>query len=175
MDLGGFINQVFMDEEAQGIAVDEIGVGAGVTDWLLKRHDSDVVKGVNVACKSFATNESGDPMFYRLRDELWWSLREKCMKAQFSFPAGEQGIELASELATPYYEFMDGDGTIKVESKKKMRARSIPSPDRAEALLMTEYFHAGSHKEFTPREKPSYDDDEYHHFRKATKQTYTLA
>jgi hypothetical protein len=133
IELGGWINHHFGEEEAAGIAIDEIGVGAGVTDWLEKKHDSGIVHGVNVS------NRPNDlERFSRLRDELWWAVRENCMKKRYRFPFGEKGRTLVDELSTPRYELMENK--IKVESKKKMRLRGVASPNVAEALLMSEVF-----------------------------------
>lgn len=136
IELGGWINHIFNEEDASGIGIDEIGVGAGVTDWLYKKHDQGIVHGINVS------NTANDKdRFHRLRDELWWGLREKCMKRAFSFPSGEGGEigkRIVNELSTPRYELMEKK--IKVESKKKMRLRDVASPNVAEALLMSEFF-----------------------------------
>ncbi|RPI52828.1 MAG: hypothetical protein EHM49_05025, partial [Deltaproteobacteria bacterium] len=51
IDLGGHINQVYGEMEARGISIDEIGVGAGVTDWLMK-HGNLRTFGINVSSKS---------------------------------------------------------------------------------------------------------------------------
>lgn len=143
--LGGFINQSYQDYEASGLAIDEIGVGAGVTDYLMKLGHLKCF-GVNVA------ESSSDKMRYaRLRDELWWKVREKCRKGMYNFPNDliprddgvmmRMGDELANELSTPLYDY-DQNNAIKVESKKDMKARGIPSPNIADALCLTEYFES---------------------------------
>jgi hypothetical protein len=131
---GGFILQVYEDNDAEGIAIDEIGIGAGVTDWLAKLRRADV-HGINTKWKS-----SDRTKYNILRDELWVAVREKCMRGVYSFPTGEMGEELCNELAMPYYEFNALGGYV-VESKKKMKLRGIASPNIADALCLTEYFH----------------------------------
>lgn len=150
IDLGGFINQVFTEEDAQGIAVDEVGVGAGVTDWLYKHHQgTNQVFGVDVSTDAIEKKK-----FYRLRDELWWQVREKCMKSLYSFPGGDKGKELANELASPTYKI---DKKIKVEAKSEMKKRGIKSPDIAESLLMSEYFHNIAFRVWPKKKSASYD------------------
>lgn len=145
ISLGGHIMQAYVDNEAKGIAIDEIGVGAGVTDWLYKHPGARKnVFGINVA------NESPDRRKYdRLRDYLWVQVKEKCMQGLFSFPdvtinfgdiVVNLGQELANELSTPSYDF-NNLGGIKVESKKELKARGKASPNIADALCLTEYFH----------------------------------
>ena len=146
IDLGGRIEIAYLEQRAEGLAIDEIGVGAGVTDWLRKERRLRVY-GVNVA------NKSSDIRKYdRLRDELWWRVREKCMKGLYSFPEGEKGEELCDELASPYYEFNKHGGVI-VESKKKMKARGVGSPNIADALCLTEYFSDVAHRIFKERKR----------------------
>jgi len=140
IDLGGFINQTYQEIGAQGCAIDVIGVGAGVADWL-EKHNLKNLYQVNVA------NASSDLAKYnRLRDELWVKVRDKCLLGLYSFPDnavnGEQetlGQQLANELATVRYKF-NAHGGIVVESKKDMKARGVASPNIADALCLTEYF-----------------------------------
>lgn len=139
IELGMRVNQVYFDMEADGIAIDEIGVGAGVTDWLVK-HGKTRTFGVNVG------NSSSDIGKYaRLRDELWWRVREKCMKGVYSFPDGEMGQTLCDELSSPRYEYTINGG-VKVEGKKEMKMRGVASPNIADALCLTEYFAAFASK-----------------------------
>ena len=133
IDLGGHINQTYQELGADGVAVDEIGVGAGVTDWLMK-HKLVTCYGINVARTS-----SDITKYNRLRDELWCSVRDKCMRGMYSFPDTEEGQELCNELAAPRYTF-NTQGGIRVESKRDMKLRGIMSPNIADALCLTEYF-----------------------------------
>jgi phage terminase large subunit len=148
IDLGGHINLTYGEMEAEGLAIDEIGVGAGVTDWLHK-HGHIKCFGVNVA------RASSDPKkFDRLRDELWCMVRDKCMTGSYSFPDitvkyGAMdlnlGHELANELSSPTYDFNE-QGGIRVESKKKMKLRGIKSPNIADALCLGEHFGLTAYK-----------------------------
>lgn len=149
--LGGHILLAYQELESCGLAIDEIGVGAGVTDWLYKQRVPNMF-GVNVATQSSDTSKYGI-----LRDELWWRVRDKCMRSQYSFPTetmpGEAmslGQELANELASPTYEH-NSQGGIVVESKRKMKARGILSPNIADALCLSEYFSNISTKVFAKK------------------------
>jgi len=144
ISLGGFVKQGIYENEALGAAVDEIGIGAGVVDWL-EKFNTPGVYGVNTARKSSNKYE-----FDRLRDELWAGMRDKCMKQHYNFPSGELGQELANELSSPRYLF-NGLGGFKVESKKDMRKRGVGSPNIADALGLTEYFSTIAHRMFKPR------------------------
>jgi hypothetical protein len=146
--LAGNVQMTYGDVAAEGCAIDVIGVGAGVADYLRKQRMPNLFD-VNV---SWASSES--TKYALLRDELWWRVREKCMYGYYSFPdiklPGETlslGQELANELSSPYYEF-NRNGAVKVEGKKEMKKRGIASPNIADALCITEYFYSASTKLF---------------------------
>jgi phage terminase large subunit len=154
--LAGHVLQTYQDVNAEGCVVDVIGVGAGTADYLRKKNMPGLFD-VNVSWAS------SDPTKYALlRDELWWRVREKCMYGYYSFPdvkiPGETlslGQEIANELSTPFYEF-NRNGAIKVEGKKDMKKRGIPSPNIADALGLTEYFYSVATKVFR-KKKVQYD------------------
>jgi hypothetical protein len=108
------------------IVIDSIGIGAGVVDRL---HEQGVpVLGINVA-----EQPSSKDRFMRLRDELWWRLREWLESRRCRLPKHE---ELRDDLCAPRFSFTS-DGKMVVESKDKMRARGLPSCDHADALALT--------------------------------------
>jgi hypothetical protein len=140
IDLGGFIMQSYQEMNASGCAIDVIGVGAGVFDWL-EKHRLKNLFGVNVSLSS-----SDICKYHKLRDELWCRVRDKCLLGLYSFPAvklhGEEeslGQQLASELASVRYKFNQHGGIV-VESKKDLKTRGISSPNIADGLGLTEYF-----------------------------------
>lgn len=153
--LGDHVLRTYGDVDAEGCAVDVIGVGAGTADHLRKMQ----LKGLFDVNVSWA---SSDPTKYALlRDELWCRVRDKCMYGYYSFPdtkmPGEVlslGQELANELSSPFYEF-NKNGAIKVEAKKDMKKRGLMSPNIADALCLTEYFYSFASKIF--RRRPSND------------------
>ncbi len=117
------------------IAVDEIGVGAGVVDnW-----DEKTVPcvGVNVA------EASKQDQFMLLRDEHYWRLRELLRPGaerdllRWDIPDSQRAVaeRCANQLSSIQYEY-DSRGRPKIESKDKMRERNMPSPDEAEALML---------------------------------------
>ena len=142
INLAGFVNAAYAELDATGVAVDEVGIGAGVVDWLDKHHLPGLF-GINVNSSS-----SNIKKYDRLRDELWVMVRDRCQARQYCFPGtcppGETvsyGQELANELASIRYEFNKQGGYV-IESKKQMRSRGVASPNIADALCLTEYFHS---------------------------------
>jgi len=161
IDLGGFINQTYQEMDASGCAIDVIGVGAGVADWL-EKHKLKNLYQVNVANSS-----SNIQKYDRLRDELWIRVRDNCLLGKYSFPDvkvnGEQeslGQQLASELACVRYKFNKHGGYV-VESKKDLKARGIASPNIADALCLTEYFSNSATRVFAKDKTEIYRPRQY--------------
>lgn len=110
------------------ILVDSIGLGAGVVDRLRELKFGPEVRGINVA-EASAMSER----FLRLRDELWWAIREWLETREVTLPRDD---DLVGELCSPRYQFTSS-GRIKVEGKDEMRKRGVVSPDLADALMLT--------------------------------------
>jgi phage terminase large subunit len=74
-----------------------------------------------------------DERFSRLRDQLWFALRD-FIRGGGALP---DDLALVAELVGPTYRF-DIRGRIKVESKDEMKARldNHRSPDRADAMAL---------------------------------------
>jgi len=147
IDVACRIQHVYRDIEAEGVAIDEIGIGAGVFDWLNK-HNMSNVYGINVATRSDEPDK-----YSRLRDQLWWAMRENCEHGRYSFPDTEEGEELCNELASPLYRYNETNGAVKVESKREMKMRGVASPNIADALGLTEYFASYAHTLFKNTDK----------------------
>ena len=112
----------------QEILIDVIGLGAGVVDRLRELGFGPDIRGVNVA-EASAMSER----FLRLRDELWWNVREWFEARECRIPNDET---LINEICTPRYGLTSG-GKLKIESKDEMRKRGVASPDLADALMLT--------------------------------------
>ena len=69
----------------------------------------------------------------RLRDELWWRLRDWLETRRCRLPKDDQ---LRDDLCAPRFSFTS-DGKMVVESKDSMRRRGLPSCDHADALALT--------------------------------------
>ena len=125
MQLTGWVIAAIKDSQPARICVDEIGVGAGVVDRL--REQGHQVQGINVARRA-----RQDALFANVRAEGYWRLRELFSSSQINIPADNQ---LMGELAALRYSY-DSQGRILIESKESMRQRGLPSPDKADALML---------------------------------------
>ncbi len=125
MQLTGWVVRAINDFQPARICVDEIGVGAGVVDRL--KEQGYPVRGINVSTR--ARQES---VFANLRAEGYWLLRDLFSSYRIKIPADGQ---LMGELAALRYSY-DSHGRILIESKESMRRRGLPSPDKADALML---------------------------------------
>ena len=125
MQLVGWVVSAINDSQPAMVYVDEIGVGAGVVDRL--REQGYRVKGINVARRA-----QQDALFANLRAQGYWQLRERFASGTISIPVDNQ---LMGELAALRYSY-DSQGRIILESKESMRQRGLPSPDKADALML---------------------------------------
>ena len=121
-------------DRPQVILIDVIGLGAGVVDRLYELKLP--VYGVNVA-ESAAYKDT----YFRLRDQLWFEMRDWFSKLNVSLPTptGEQDCpyeRLSAELVTPRFTYQSS-GKMKVESKHDMKKRGYDSPNFADALMLT--------------------------------------
>jgi phage terminase large subunit len=141
---------------AQGVArlhYDCAGVGAGVKGaWdtaggpLPFRHYA-VNAGESPTDAVWPDRKTSRDKFANLRAELWWKVRCRFERA---YEYREKGVkhppedmisipddpQLIAELSSALVEHTD-TGKVQVESKKKMRARGVKSPDRADALVLS--------------------------------------
>ena len=125
MELAGRVAAAIREFQPLQTCIDEVGVGAGVVDRL--RQQGYGVRGVNVA-HSARQKE----VFANLRAEGYWRLRELFAAGEIAIPPDQQ---LMSELVALRYGY-DGQGRVLLESKEDMRKRGIPSPDKADALML---------------------------------------
>jgi hypothetical protein len=125
MQLAGRIAAAIRVFQPQRVYIDEVGVGAGVVDRL--REQGYPVKGINVARSALQS-----AIFANLRAEGYWKLRERFSLGLISIPNDNQ---LMGELAAMRYSY-DSLGRVIMESKDEMRSRGLPSPDRADALML---------------------------------------
>lgn len=116
------------------INVDVIGVGAGVLDRL--RELGLPARGINVS----EAPPSHNKQYANLRTELWvrardWFNKRDCRIAVAS--SGDEDDDLVAELTLPWYKFMPASGKMLIASKLDMEKKGAPSPDLADAFVLT--------------------------------------
>jgi hypothetical protein len=110
------------------IKVDDIGVGGGVVDQL--EDDGYNVIPVNVA--ESPTEVEGDIIFYNLRAQYYWRLREDFIDGKVAI----SDEELASELSKITWK-TSRTRKIQIEAKEDIKARIGKSPDKADCLALS--------------------------------------
>lgn len=134
-----------LDRDQPLVAViDMNGLGRGLHDRL-KRLGYRVI-GVNSQNSTRAKEK-----FYRIRDELYWSVKTNFDEGNYVIYPDEKGVfddELTDELSLHTYDDQGTEGKIKVSSKKnstfKREMKSslgYDSPNKADALSLTEKFN----------------------------------
>ena len=108
------------------IHVDGVGVGAGVVDELLEL-------GHDVVDMQSGAAAADSEHFANARAEWWWGLRQRFEQGDIDVDPDDD--ELAAQLGTMKYRFT-ARGQILIESKDDMRKRGLPSPDRADAVML---------------------------------------
>lgn len=123
----GRVVLAWRETQAEDIQVDGVGVGGGVVDIL----DED---GYPVQDMQAGGAPADPTRFLNARAEWYWQLRTLFERDEVDLDPEDD--ELASQLASLKYEF-NRRGRIKIESKDDMRKRGMPSPDRADACMLT--------------------------------------
>jgi hypothetical protein len=144
MIIAGYVAQFEDQYKADAVFVD-LGYGTGIVSAAKQM-------GRNWQLVSFAS-QSGDRGFKNKRAEMW-GLIKKWLQDGGCLP---DDPVIVDELGSPEYEVLLS-GEILLESKKAMKARGIPSPNRADALALTFAFpvnkknRTNAKKEFTKRD-----------------------
>ena len=125
MQLAGWVAAAIREFQPRRTCIDEVGVGAGVVDRL--REQGYGVRGINVAQSARQKD-----VFANLRAEGYWRLRELFAAGEIAIPPDQQ---LVGELVSLRYHH-DSRGRVLLERKEDMRKRGVPSPDRADALML---------------------------------------
>jgi hypothetical protein len=142
METVGGVVSVLGPWQVEVVAVDLIGIGAGVYDRLaeLKRQGliTCQVHGVDVSQAAPPKQATDEMQAHRLRDHLWLRTAQWLRDEQPVFCAADQQAseDLAGELASVEYS-LNSNGELVVESKDDMRKRLGHSPDLADSLCCT--------------------------------------
>ena len=123
--LADLVSDAVRDRRPERVNVDDVGVGAGVVDNLARR--GIAVQGVNGSREPRRERACAN-----LRAEGFWTLARRFETRNIRIP---HDVELMAELASLRYRF-DSRGRVLMESKESMRGRGLPSPDKADALML---------------------------------------
>ena len=138
------------------IVYDNIGVGAGVKAQFRRKRGKVQTLGFNAGGAvykpdaKYTDDKKNRDMFANIKAQAWWMVRDRFYKTWRAVNHGDVYPEdqlislsgslpeleyLKAELSRPRVDY-DQNGRVKAESKKDMKKRGIPSPNRADALIM---------------------------------------
>lgn len=123
------------DLDVDEIRVDGVGVGGGVVDQLVTITGDDGNRIVNVPVLDMQAGAGAtDPAIYKnARAEWYWCLRTLFEQGAIDLDPADD--DLAAELSALRYNYTSR-GQVVIESKDDMRKRGMPSPDRADAVML---------------------------------------
>jgi hypothetical protein len=127
--------------------IDKIGIGWGVTDRCRELQPTLNAQGIPTEFIGINVGEGAteptpgedeeaatDERFANLKAELYWLVREDFERGDMDIDPNDE--DLAGQLASIRYE-RTSSGKIKISDKRKdAQGRTIPSPNRAEALML---------------------------------------
>lgn len=128
------VNQLWSRDQPVGfVSVDSIGIGKGVADRGKELFDLGEVRAefqaVNVGEAAL------DPKrFINRRAELWWGVRVRFEQGMVDLDPNDD--DLAGELLSIRFKRLS-NGKIQIESKDDAKRRGVPSPNRADALMLS--------------------------------------
>lgn len=126
MELAQWVALEAREWDVTRVFIDDIGVGAGVTDRCRQL-------GLAVVPVNFSRSAGQKLRFANLRSECWWRLRELLREGKIEIP---QDNLLSGDLTAPRYK-ADAYGRILLESKDEIRERIKRSPDSGDSLALT--------------------------------------
>lgn len=112
------------------IRVDGVGVGGGVVDQLLEQ-------GWSCLDMQAGSAAADSQHFLNARAEWFWGLRQRFEDGDIDIDPDDD--DLAAHLGALKYKYTSR-GQVQIESKDEIRKRGLPSPDRADALMLA-YAH----------------------------------
>jgi phage terminase large subunit len=126
MDVVGQAAMAIEKFKPDAVFIDVGGIGAGVVDRL-KQLGHNVV-GIDSGSGALLKET------HNRRADMWWTLSQWVKGSAGGCIPNDS--ELIAELCAPKYSFTPAN-KILVESKKDMKKRGIPSPDKADAVGLT--------------------------------------
>jgi hypothetical protein len=130
--------------KASKVKVDEIGIGRGLVDRGVEQGEPFV--GINVGNVPICSNEENcnermsvhdvrcnKMRFANLRAQLYWTMRERFERGEMDLDPNDRAT--AAELVSLRYK-RTSQGKIIIESKDDAKRRGVPSPNRAEAVML---------------------------------------
>jgi len=131
MEVTGYCYKILTQENPRIMAIDTVGLGAGVYDRLIELGFS---RDVVISCNSGST-PLDTSKYVNKRAECWALMKMALDDHPCQLPDSD---ELHADLCGLRYEF-DSQNRLKLERKEAAKKRGVRSPDAGDALALT-YF-----------------------------------
>lgn len=125
VEMADIIAKVADARRPDGIVIESVGAGIGVIDILKSRNYR--------VHRAYPGAPHASPHFLNNRAE-WWSLLRDWIYEHGVLPEDQ---ELFRQLTQIQYTLNRTNGKLQIESKDDMKKRNLPSPDRADMLMLT--------------------------------------
>lgn len=147
-----------IEQGVNKIIYDSIGMGAGVKAHLVRKKGRINCVGFNAGAAVIKPDQkyldrTNKDFFRNIKAQMWWALRDRFYNTWRAIEYGDKFTEdklisldsaalgkeldyLKAELSRPRVVY-DDNGKVGVESKKDMKKRGIPSPNKADAIVMS--------------------------------------
>jgi len=113
------------------VKIDDTGVGGGVTDRIKEIKQLEYYEWLKVVAINFATKVN-DYYYDDITTYIWAHTKDRLVEGTIRLP---NDSDLIGQLSVRKKLFTER-GKIKLESKKDMKARGLPSPDKADAVTL---------------------------------------
>jgi len=134
----GLAVNLIVKHDPQDVVMDEGAMGAGVVDHL-EESQKEIKSKHGIEYDLYGFNFGGkaeDSKFANKGTEAWFYGCEAIKKGKVRLM---DDPELFSQLSSRKYEFSPETGKIRLVSKETMKKKGLPSPDKADALMMGLY------------------------------------
>ncbi|MEX9215669.1 PBSX family phage terminase large subunit [Providencia rettgeri] len=152
-------DKVYMDavkNDVDTVIYDSIGVGSGVKAQFNRKDKRVKTIGFNAGASvdkpnsAYKANKTNKDMFSNLKAQAWQLVADRFYNTWRAIEHGDKFTDdklisissdmkdieyLKAELSRPQIDY-DNNGRVKVEGKKEMKKRGIPSPNKADAFIM---------------------------------------
>ncbi len=128
----GRVVQIVKERFPAAVKVDDTGVGGAVTDGLVESCDSLGLHRTQIVPVNFGGAGDSEGHYDNAASVMWGRVRDMLIAGEIALP---DDTDLAAQLTTRRWK-TTSKGKIRLESKDDMKRRGLPSPDRADALVL---------------------------------------
>ncbi len=131
MHMVGIMVNIIQEDKPIRVFVDVGGIGRGMCDRLIEMFGSELIRPINFGSQDSVLNR--DAFRYK-RDEMYGLFKEWLRQEDAQIPDDER---LHGDIVSVTVKEYGSSGKLQLQSKKEIRGRNLPSPDGADACVLT--------------------------------------